>query len=303
MPADLPHLTEDLWLPRARAHRDRVQHFAAPFLQRRSTQRKHPVEDFLFTYYTEKPGRLQRWNPGTGVVLLGDQAAERLTWRHHRPHGEGVTFDAAAFMAERHRTVTHARSILAGAASNPARFSCFGLHEWAMAYKSEENGVRHDYLPLRLGAAGTDEVVEGHRIRCTHIDAFRFYTPQAVGLNEERPTRENQASLDQPGCLHANMDLYKWAYKLSAAVPGELLLATFELAWDIRTMDIRASPYELGDWGYTPIRIETAAGKAEYVRLQQGFAEQATGLRLRLLAVADDLIAAAETEPVPTPGR
>lgn len=300
MPVDVPHLPEDLWLPRAQAHRERVHHFAAPFLQRRSTQRKHPVEDFLFTYYTEKPGRLQRWNPGTGVVLLGEAATERLNWKHHRRHGEGVIFDAVAFMAERHRTVTHARSILAGAAANPARFSCFGLHEWAMVYKSEENGVRHDYLPLRLGAAGTDEVVEGNRIRCTHIDAFRFYTPQAVGLNEEKPTRENQAALDQPGCLHANMDLYKWAYKLSAAVPGELLLATFELAWDIRMMDMRASPYDLGDWGYTPIRIETATGKAEYVRLQQGFAEQANELRIRLLAVADELLAAADMEPTTT---
>lgn len=291
MPPDPIHLPEETWLPRAAAHRARVGRFAAPFLERRSTGRKHPVEDFLFTYYTEKPGRLQRWNPGTGIVLLGEAAAERRAWKHHRPAGGGVVFDAAAFMAERRRTVGFARSILAGAAANPARFSCFGLHEWAMAYKSEENGIRHDYLPLRLGAAGTDAVVEGHRIRCTHIDAFRFYTPQAVGLNELQPTRERQAELDQPGCLHANMDLYKWAYKLSAAVPGELLLQTFELAWDIRTMDMRASPYDLGGWGYTPIRIETPEGKAEYVGLQKVFAQRSDVLRARLLAIADDLLA------------
>ncbi|WP_417217710.1 3-methyladenine DNA glycosylase [Arthrobacter sp.] len=292
MPAALLHLPEDTWLPRATEHRTRVERFAAPFLERRSTGRRHPVEDFLFTYYTEKPGRLRRWNPGTGVVLLGEAAAERAAWKHHRRLGAGVTFDPVAFMAERRRTVQFAHSILAGAAANPGRFSCFGLHEWAMAYKSEDNGVRHDYLPLRLGAAGTDAVVESHRIRCTHIDAFRFYTPQAVPLNEVQPTRETQSALDQPGCLHANMDLYKWAYKLSAAVPGELLLATFELAWDIRTMDMRASPYDLGDWGYTPIRIETAEGKAEYVARQKDFAERSQVLRARLLAVAEDLLGA-----------
>ncbi|MBM6622802.1 3-methyladenine DNA glycosylase [Micrococcaceae bacterium RIT802] len=292
MPADVLRLPEDAWLSRATAHRARVERFAAPFLARRSAGRKHPVEDFLFTYYTEKPGRLQRWHPGTGVVLLGEAATERLGWKHHRREGDGVVFDARAFMAERRRTVEFAHSILAGASANPARFSCFGLHEWAMAYKSGENGVRHDYLPLRLGAAGTDAVVEGNRIRCTHIDAFRFYTPQAGGLNELQPTRETQAAMDQPGCLHANMDLYKWAYKLSAAVPGELLLATFELAWEIRTMDMRASPYDLGDWGYDPIRIETAEGKAEYVGLQKEFADRANVLRGELLRIAGDLLAA-----------
>lgn len=292
MPTHLLHLPEDAWLPRAAEHGTRVARFAAPFLERRSTGRKHPVEDFLFTYYTEKPGRLSRWHPGTGVVLLGEAAAERESWKHHRRTDGGVTFDPAAFMAERRRTVEFAHSILAGASANPARFSCFGLHEWAMAYKSDENGIRHDYLPLRLGAAGTDAVVEGHRIRCTHIDAFRFYTPQAVGLNELQPTRDTQAALDQPGCLHANMDLYKWAYKLSAAVPGELLLATFELAWEIRTMDMRASPYDLDEWGYLPIRIETAEGKAEYVGLQKEFADRANVLRPRLLAVAEDLLGA-----------
>ena len=135
-----------------------------------------------------------------------------------------------------------------------------------MAYRSAENGIRHEYLPLRLGAAGTDRVVEEHRIRCTHFDAFRFYAPQAAPLNELQPTRETQRELEQPGCLHANMDLYKWAYKLTPAVPSELLMDCFELAWEIRTMDMRASPYDLSGWGHAPIRIETAEGKAEYVR-------------------------------------
>jgi hypothetical protein len=321
------HLTPAQWLPRAAAHRARVQRFAGPFLERRSTGRKHPVEDFLFTYYTEKPGRLQRWHPGAGVVLLGDEAAGRAGWKfhrtvgledvmpgstlghddaaRHRAHagterdaapdtapdaardgGTGVVFDDAAFAAARGATIAFARSILAGAASRPARFSCFGLHEWAMAYRSEDNGVRHDYLPLRLGAAGTDRVVEENRIRCTHFDAFRFYAPQARGLNELEPTRTSQSALEQPGCLHANMDLYKWAYKLAGAVDSDLLMDTFELAWDIRTMDMQASPYDLGDWGYEPIRIETADGKAQYVQLQKDFARRADTLRARLLEVA-----------------
>jgi hypothetical protein len=83
------------------------------------------------------------------------------------------------------------------------------------------------------------------------------------------------------------MDLYKWAYKLSPAGPSDLVMDCFELAWDIRTMDMQASPYDLGDWGHEPIRIETPQGKARYVALQKGFAERSAGLRVRLLAAID----------------
>lgn len=85
------------------------------------------------------------------------------------------------------------------------------------------------------------------------------------------------------------MDLYKWAYKLTPAVPSELVMDCFELAWDIRTMDMQASPYDLTDWGQEPIRIETPAGKAEYVRLQKKFAERAELLRQQLLNVAQSV--------------
>jgi len=284
-------LPQDEWLPRAEAHRARVERFAAPFVERRMAGKKHPVEDFLFTYYTHKPGQLQRWHPGAGVVLEGPAAAERLAWKFYEPagHDGGAVLDAAAFASARAEAVRFARILLTGTAARPAQFSCFGLHEWAMAYRSEENGIRHEYLPLRLGAAGTDRVVEEHRIRCTHFDAFRFYAPQAAPLNELQPTRETQRELEQPGCLHANMDLYKWAYKLTPAVPSDLLMDCFELAWEIRTMDMRASPYDLSGWGQAPIRIETPEGKAEYVRAQKGFAERADVLRARLLEVAEAL--------------
>ncbi len=60
------------------------------------------------------------------------------------------------------------------------------------------------------------------------------------------------------------MDLYKHAYRLSPMVPSELVADCFELARDIRVLDMRASPYDLSDLGYSPVRVETAAGKQEY---------------------------------------
>ena len=163
-------------------------------------------------------------------------------------------------------------------------------------------GRRHD-VPLRLGQAATDAVVEAHRISCSHFDAFRFFTPDAIPLNRLQPTRESQPQLEQPGCLHAGMDVYKWATKLGPIVPGELLLDCFELARDIRQLDMRASPYDLGDWGYAPVPIETAEGKAFYAREQRGFAERGNVLRERLVAAAAlALDAAADLAPAPTHG-
>jgi hypothetical protein len=151
-----------------------------------------------------------------------------------------------------------------------------------MVYRQQEH--RHP-VPLRLGQDATDAVVEAHELRCTHFDAFRFFTPDAAPRNRETPTRDRQVELEQPGCLHAGMDLYKWAVKLGPLVPGELLLDAFELARDIRVLDMRASPYDLLDWGYAPVAVETPEGKAEYVRAQRRFAERGQKLRTRLIDV------------------
>ncbi len=110
------------------------------------------------------------------------------------------------------------------------------------------------------------------------------------------PTRENQRQLEQPGCLHANMDLYKWAYKLSPALPSELVMDCFELSWRVRAMDMKASPYDLAEWGYPPIRIETPDGKADYVARQRAFAQEAAVLRSRLAAALHTATAVGERD-------
>ena len=277
------------WRAREREHADRVDRWVAPHLERRARGERHPVHDFLFTYYSLRPAQLRRWHPGAGVVLL--DGGERLAWRDHvAAPGGGVTLDVAAFAARRAATVRHVRAVLAATAARPAHLGCFGLHEWAMVYRSGD-GVRHEDLPLRLGAAGTDAVVEGHRIRCSHHDAFRFFTDAARPRNALQPRREDQVALEQPGCLHATMDLYKWAYKLGPAVPGELLLDCFALARDTRSLDMRAAPYDLGRLGVVPVRVETAAGKAEYVAEQRALAERGQALRRRLLAAVEAVAA------------
>ena len=180
--------------------------------------------------------------------------------------------------------------LLTATASRPAQLGCFGLHEWAMVYRLPEGAQRHEDHPLRLGAAGTDEVVETHRIRCSHHDAFRFFTPEAVPLNPLRPSRSGVVDQEQPGCLHGTMDLYKWAGQLGPVVPSALLLACFDLARDVRELDMRASPYDLSALGYAPVRIETADGRQEYVAAQRDFAQRAAPLRQRLIEACDALL-------------
>jgi hypothetical protein len=283
-------LREDEWTAREAAHQRRIDTWLVPHQQRRRDGVAHPVWDFLFTYYSETPGRLRRWHPGVGQVLTGDAARARLSWPLYTEAGDGVTVDVEALLAKRSAAVGWVHGLLSATAGRPAQFGCFGLHEWAMLYRPGDGEVRHEQLPLRLGQAGTDAVVESHRVQCSHIDAYRFFTRAAEPRNTLTPTRDTQQQLEQPGCLHATMDLYKWAYKLSPAVPGELLADCFALAADVRELDMRASPYDLRELGWVPVAIETPEGKAEYVAAQRGFAARGAALRERLLEVCRALL-------------
>jgi hypothetical protein len=301
-------LPETEWSARRSAHEQRVDRLLAGHRERVAHGQAHPVEDFLFSYYSFRPAQLRRWHPGAGVALAGDAARERLNWREHRlwpgdgvagddaaaggdSAAGGVGLDVPAWLARRGGAVRHVIELLTATASRPAQLGCFGLHEWAMVYRQDADAVRHARWPLRLGAAGTDAVTRAHRIRCTHHDAFRFFTEPARPLNTLQPSRTDQVALEQPGCLHATMDLYKWAYKLSPAISSELTLECFELARRTRELDMRASPYDLSALGYTPVPIETAEGKAQYVEGQREIAELGQALRARLLAACRPLLA------------
>ncbi|UAK31634.1 3-methyladenine DNA glycosylase [Nocardia asteroides] len=282
-----------LWRASAAAHRARLDELVGPYLERRAQGSSHPVIDFLFTYYGHKPAQLRRWHPGYGIGLA-DAAEYDGARGYHRvvtgnPAADDVFTADPAYLDKRRDTLAFVADLLRATASRPAQLSCFGLHEWAMVYRTDD--IRHQKVPLRLGRAGTDAVVESMSLRCTHFDAYRFFTPDAVGRNAEPLTRADQLRREQPGCLHANMDLYKWGFKLVPLISSALVLDCFELACAARELDMRASPYDLAEFGYEPVRIETAAGRAEYVRAQSALAQRATGLRRTFLSVCDELLA------------
>jgi hypothetical protein len=117
------------WLEREHAHAARVDAATHGHLSRRPNGWKHPVEDFLFTYYSHKPSALRRSHPGPGVVLRDAARQERAGWRFYRADGADVTLDVDAFVETRSATVTFVRELLSRTLERPAQLGCFGLHE------------------------------------------------------------------------------------------------------------------------------------------------------------------------------
>jgi hypothetical protein len=289
----LAALAESDWLARRDAHEARVRAWTDPHQARTARGEKHPVYDFLFSYYAFRPAWLRRWHPGPDLVLAGDAARAFLRWPEYRELASApplVAVDPAALPPHRRDFVAWLRTLLVNTRTRPAFFGCFGLHEWAMVYRQTQDELRHHAWPLRYPPDELARIVEAAPLACTHFDAFRFFTAPARPLNRHQPTRTDTLALEQRGCLHANMDLYKWAFKLAPFTPSELIADCFELARDIREVDMRASPYDLRALGFAPIPIETPAGRADYELHQRTFSTRADPLRTRLLALCDRLL-------------
>lgn len=273
----LMRLSRDEWESRRATHRVRVGPLAEDRVAR--SGRKHPVYDFLFEYYSFRPAHLLRWSPGVGVLLGGATLAD-CDWPHFfRECDGGVLLSQDAFPEKRLGYLRWAIDYLQMVGEREPQFGCFGLHEWAMVYRTTD--VRHTRVPLRIA---TDDVVESIPLRCTHYDAFRFFTPAAAPRNRVQLSREVTIDYDQPGCVHVTMDLYKFAYKLAPWLPAEVVAEAFELAAAARELDMRASPYDLSELGFSPVRIETKDGREEYVTAQRELTRRAEPVRAKVLA-------------------
>ena len=263
------------WQAREAAHRARLEAFIQAHRARRSRSEKHPVHDFLFEYYGFRASLLLKWSPGIGVHCRDFTGFKELT-----PDENGAFIDAGRFSPHRVAGARDTLEILEQTAARPAFHGCNGLHEWAMVYRQDR--TRHD-TPLRLSPLEVADLVESQPIRCSHYDAFRFFTPPARGFNLLNPQFDTRAAFEQPGCIHANMDLYKWATKFYPFIGSDLIADAFELALEAREIDMRAAPYDLSAWDFAPLRIETAKGRREYQLLQREIAEKAVPIRARLI--------------------
>lgn len=283
------------WQTRMRAHHDRVAAHADAFVDRRSRDDKHPVHDFLFTYYSFAPAKLKQWVPPFGVSLeCTDADLASCPWlqsdRFIRTDGL-LQHDVSRFKQREREFAAWVALLCTRILGKAGRFTCYGLHEWAMVYHQSAEQVRHQGYELRLPPDELAAFVASQPVCCSHYDAFRFFTPAARPLNSLQPTLDSRPELEQAACLHANMDLYKWSSKLWPWTGSDLNGACFLLALAGRDLDMRASPYDLSALGYEPVKIETPEGREQYEREQRELAARAALLRQQLLTCCTELTA------------
>ena len=263
-----PIFPEDEWRRSAEAHRQRVltlledgfapeekvpHRFMAT--QKRDGFRKlnerHAVFNFLHEYYNIRGAkgtrRIGRWSPGVPVFTLQGATAQDLENGTLSPvgctvHGRGITYDARTHFENASDGVATSfmwyHALLSATSQAEPVLHCYNLHEWAMQYwpagaaAPPSQKYQLETMPLRVSQETINAVVEEKGIRCTHVDALRFFAPAAGPLNRHGASleREAQLGLEQPGCVHAHMDLLKISLRLSPWVPAELLADCLELA-------------------------------------------------------------------------
>jgi hypothetical protein len=287
-------LPMEIWIPRARQHTLLMEKIVDPFLKRRSLGLHHPVHDFLFTYYSFSPSKLKQWIPSFEENLwITNDLLEQYSWfnnswfcidenllSHNKERMQKSIHGIAKFVAQ----------LCGNILQKAPRFACHGLHEWAMVYKSHPDSIRHAGYRLRLDPEELANFIEKQTICCSHYDAYRFFTEEARPLNILNPKLDTRLQMEQGGCVHANMDLYKWATKLWPWIGSDFIAKTFFLALEGRELDMRASPYDLSEDGYSPICIETEEGRKQYQKEQQLYAERASLLRKELQEICTRLI-------------
>jgi hypothetical protein len=277
--APLAAASRDEWRAQRAEFLAHVDTWVAPRLARRAQGHKHPVDDFLWEYYSISPGKLRTWHPGRAIEGYESDLALLVAGAYE--WADGVIRLSPAWLENNADAVRTSHELLTATASRPARGGCFGLHEWAMVLGTDD--VRHSQHPLRVTQDQIRATIDDVGLRCTHFDAFRFFTPEATPKNPLQLTRSLQMVHEQPGCLHANMDLYKHAVRLAPLVGSDAVLRAFALARDIREVDMRAAPYDLSSIGVVALAIETESGRSEFAHLQQTFAARAAQIRTEIL--------------------
>lgn len=274
-------VAESEWLQEKEAHEQRVNELLDDYLEARSRQEKNPVMDFLFEYYAFRPSGLRRWSPGMGVSLSFTDFDLLPEVSELTVDGNIAFIDPALFPEKRISSLKWMLQMLENTQNSRPSFGCFGMHEWAMVYRTDN--PRHDQVPMRMELDELAEFVESRPLLCTHFDAFRFFTQPAKPMNRFELSREKFHETEQPGCIHSNMDLYKWAFKMYPWISSSLILDAFELAVEARHIDMQASPYDLREQGLKPIKIETEAGRKEYKQKQEMIFRKGLPIREKII--------------------
>lgn len=286
-------IPEAEWKEKKTAHEQRVDELLNDYLQARSRQEKNPVMDFLFEYYAFRPANLRKWSPGIGIELEYSAFDQLPEISEFSVRENSAYVDPVFFPKKRISSLKWMLQMLKNTQSSRPSFGCFGMHEWAMVYKTDK--PRHNQVPLRMEPEKLADFVESRPLLCTHYDAFRFFTKPAQPMNRFELSREKFHETEQPGCIHSNMDLYKWAFKIYPFISSNLILEAFELAVEARRIDMQASPYDLREQGLQPIKIESESGRKEYKKKQEMIFEKGFPFRNQVIKALKDILLRVES--------
>ena len=226
------------------------------------------------------PGRRGRAGRCRGPAWTGDStgdcrppAADRSGGAPPVDGGPLVTVDLATFRQARGSQLAFTARLLGATAAAPGQFGCFGLHEWAMVFRQDDGRV-----VTRTGRSGWARPAPTRSCGSTRSGAPTTTrsgsSPRRPGRSTPlQPDRDSQVQMEQPGCLHASMDVYKWAYKLIPMVPSSSAAGRLRAGQvDPRAGHARVAVRPDRARIPTRVRIETPTGKAEYVAAQREFA-------------------------------
>lgn len=281
-------LEESEWKAQMAHHKKSLSNVLNPYLEKRSRQKKDPVLDFLFEYYAFRPSHLLKWSPGIGKAIAFRDTSDLPEISELSIRDNEAFLNRDFFPQKRLRSAQWTLELLEKSVDQKPMFGCFGMHEWAMVYRAED--IRHQQIPLRLSDEEIAEVVESRPLLCTHFDAFRFFTKKAKPMNRHTLYRETFQETEQPGCVHTNMDLYKWAFKLFPWISSDIIREAFFNALETRKVDMQASPYDATEFGLKPIKIETETGRKEYLDKQMEIHQNSQPIRHRLIEAHKEVI-------------
>ena len=301
-------LTRSEWRSRADAHRRRVKDLLGGMFYDRKIHDKHPIYNFLFTYYRFRPHRtLERYSAGLEFGLEkhcnsdDDGSLYLPSSKHFSVKNNCIEMDPVKSLNEKSVTrIRNLHTLLALVQRRPPTFSCFGVHEFAMLH----SGARHSHfqknLKLRMTQREIDDVVERAPIRCSHFDATRHFPESALKSCGIKTGPTLRVKNEQAGCIHTNLDLFKFSLRLWPFASSELVADALELAIRARELDMRASPYDLSsisdftelgrDFDLTPVLIETESGRAEFRDSTMVLYRDSLPIRNRLIKVASSVL-------------
>jgi len=123
-------LPEEVWVAKVEQHASLVGAYTEAYLKRRSLGLKHPVLDFLFTYYSFSPTKLKQWIPSFNESLeITPQTLVKYSWLDNfwfQQKEAKLFLDLSKIPKTTLKSAKFIADLCRNILLRPPRFGCFG---------------------------------------------------------------------------------------------------------------------------------------------------------------------------------